>query len=174
MIPRFLAQDPTQGHQRSHRADHDSDSAPATQAVHSLSGATDARNAVSHLERRAGQTPGGDQSAPSFWSSGACHLAFDSSSIGETKVISIAQKTPILTVTTGDRAAGEQPRARASTHSPFRKKVRRGGTSAPSPFVTQLRTSAHAIANSEGQSPGIRATTDMLERYAISFPNVTS
>jgi hypothetical protein len=39
---------------------------------------------------------------------------------------------------------------------------------------TQLRRSAHAIAKSEGQSPGIRATTDMLERYAISFPNVTS
>jgi hypothetical protein len=46
--------------------------------------------------------------------------------------------------------------------------------SAPSPFVTQLRTSAHAIAKSEGQSPGIRGTTDMLERYPISFPNVTS
>lgn len=44
----------------------------------------------------------------------------------------------------------------------------------PSPFVTQLRTSTHAIAKSEGQSPGLRATTDMLERYAISFPNVTS
>jgi hypothetical protein len=57
---------------------------------------------------------------------------------------------------------------------PLRVKVRRRRTSAPSPFVTQLRTSAHAIAKSEGQSPGVRATTDMLERYPISFPNVTS
>jgi hypothetical protein len=40
--------------------------------------------------------------------------------------------------------------------------------------VSQLRTSAYAIAKSESQSPGIRATTDMLERYPISFPNVTS
>jgi len=104
------------------------------------------------------------------------YLAFDSSSIGETKVISIAKKAPILTVTTGDRAQGRIARSpeRASTHWPLRIKVRSGGTSAPSPFVTQLRTSAHAIAKSERQSPGIRATTDMLEGYAISFPNVTS
>jgi hypothetical protein len=39
---------------------------------------------------------------------------------------------------------------------------------------TRLRTSAHAIARSEGQSPGKRATTDMPERYPISFPDVTS
>src|SRR5262249_7442930 len=53
-----------------------------------------------------------------------------------------------------------------------RQSLSAGRTSAPCPFVTQLRTSAHAI--SEGQSPDIWATTDMLECYAISFPNVTS
>lgn len=49
---------------------------------------------------------------------------------------------------------------------PQRVKVRRRGTSAPSPFVTQLRTSAHAIARVKAPAYGQR----QICLSAIPFP----